>query len=82
MNSNQSLTAVVSKGTIQIGRDFVEAVTGTKLSHGSIELRRGTNDPMLYSWESTQGIASTERSLRATATREKLRVTAFQSQAL
>lgn len=83
MKTNLSPTLVVSKGTIQVGRDFVEAVTGTMRSHGNIELRRGpTGEPMIYVWVSTLDIADTERVLRECAAREKLHVASFQSQSL
>lgn len=74
---------VVSKGTIQVGRDFVEAVTGVMRSHGNIELRRGaTGEPMLYVWVSTLDITETEHILRECATRETLHVASFKSQAI
>lgn len=74
---------VVSKGTIQVGRDFVEAVTGTMRSSGNIELRRGTSgEPLIYVWVSTLDIAATEHVLRECAEREKLHVAAFKSQAV
>lgn len=82
MKTNLGLTVVLSSGTIQVGRDFVEAVTGTMRSHGLIELRRGEGfSPMCYKWVSTQDIAETERILRNCAARESLRVTSLQSQA-
>jgi len=73
---------VVSKGTIQVGKNFVEAVTGEITSHGNIELRRTkTSEPMIYVWVSTLDIASTEHILREAAQREKLHVSCFKSQA-
>lgn len=74
---------VVSKGTIQVGRNFVEAVIGPIRSHGNIELRRGsTSEPMIYVWTSTEDISNTERILRDCAARENLHVASFKSQAL
>lgn len=76
-------TLVVSKGTIQVGKDFVEAVIGAIQSHGSIELRRGqTGEPMLYVWTSTLPIAESEKTLRQCAAKEGLHVQCFKSQAV
>jgi len=68
--------------TLQVGRDFIDAVASKPASHGEIE--HANAGPVLdkrLKWTSTLDIASTERYLRANAEKHGARVTYFSSQA-
>jgi hypothetical protein len=63
---------------LKLGTDFAEAFTGTKRSHGAIEI----DNKLRYTWESTQDIATSEHALRLSVKREGRKLTCFESQAI
>ena len=70
-------TIVSDLTALQIGKDFVDAVTGATACHGVIEIGH-----RLYEWQSTLPIADTEHALREAAKQEHKRVSLFISQAV
>jgi hypothetical protein len=61
---------------LRVGRDFIDAVTGAKRSHGT-----ATIAGKVWPWESTLDQETTYKALRASAKREGARFGTFISQA-
>lgn len=77
---------IVRSGSIlKIGRDLVDATTGTLLAQGKITVKRGNVDvrycaPKELTWVSTANCVVSERVLRQAVKKEGQIVTHFESQ--
>ncbi len=73
------MTLVMGDDGLQVGTDFVDAVTQRQsASHGEMQLDGGKR----LKWQSTQPIAETERAIRCAVGKEGRRLILFISQAI
>ena len=72
------MTITKDGNRLTVGRNFVEAVTGTCQSHGTLCLASGR----AYTWQAMTPIAEAERALRVAAQQDGQRIVYFESQAI
>lgn len=75
-NPKDSFTVTMSGDLLEVGRDFVSAVTGPYLCHGTVEINRKP-----YPFKSAVNQDLTHRAIRLSAEREGKRLTGMMSQA-